>query len=239
MSDSLIRLSSECKWDLKRGSLLINNCYIRLSISQKRLLAFLVKNINKPVQNTDIFYEIHDSLDKEFNEKSVRNFISGVRKLAPCLNLANIYGGYYVLKNEHAVQEMEFKEHLFDMLEQSKNAIVITDPNKYDNPIVYVNSAFSELFGYTYEEAIGRNCRFLNNGDRNQDALKQIREAINEAKPVEVYLRDYTKEGEVIFDDVTISPIFDKDKKKLIYFLGIHKNITSIKQFLEKLEGIV
>ena len=236
-NNSLIGLGNECYWNRESNSLFVEGFDVRLSISQKKLLKFLIQNINKPVQNLDIFYEIHDSLDKEFNEKSVRNLIASLRRVAPTLNLKNIYGGYYILKSEDIGEDIKFKESLFEILEQSKNAIVITNPNKFDNPIIYVNSAFCELFGYSYEEAVGKNCRFLTNDDTNQDGLAMIREAIKDKKAIEVNIRDYTKDGKLIYDDITISPIFDKQKAKLIYFLGIHKDVTSLQQILQKIQG--
>ncbi len=238
-SNNLIRLTNSCYWSLETESLLVDGADVKLSISQKKLFKFLVEHINKPVLNLDILYELHDSLDREFNEKSVRNFITGLRKLVPCLNLVNIYGGYYMLKSEHISKSLKLQEQFFEIIEQSKNPIVVTSPNEYDNPIIYVNNAFCELFGYEYEEAVGQNCRFLHGDDTKQDALKEIREAIGTQKPIETNIRNYTKDGDMVYEDITISPIFDKQKEKLSYFLGIYKDITSMPLFLEKVQKVL
>ncbi|MGE4419122.1 MAG: PAS domain-containing protein [Sulfurimonas sp.] len=238
-NNNLIRLSNSCYWSIETESLAVEGVDIKLSISQKKLFKFLVKHINKPVLNLDIFYELHDSLDKEFNEKSVRNFITGLRKSVPCLNLVNIYGGYYMLKSEQISKYIKLKEQFFEIIEQSKNPIVVTSPNEYDNPIIYVNDAFCELFGYEYEEVVGQNCRFLHGNDTKQEALERIREAISAQKSVEANIRNYTKDGDMVYEDITISPIFDKQKEKLSYFLGIYKDITSMPLFLEKVQGVL
>ena len=44
---------------------------------------------------------------------------------------------------------------------QSKDGITISDANQPDNPLIFVNKAFEELTGYSSEECINRNCRFL------------------------------------------------------------------------------
>lgn len=238
-NSNLVRLNGNSFWNTETESLFIDKEDVKLSVSQKRVLKLLIANINKPVQNSDIFYEVHDSLSKEFNEKSVRNFISGIRKLIPVLNIVNIYGGYYMLKNDNINLEVKFKEQLLDIIEQSKNPIVVTNPNEHDNPIIYVNSAFCELFGYDYEEAVGKNCRFLHRNDKEQESLQSIREAINAQQAIEANIRNYTKDGDMVYEDITISPIFDKQKEKLVYFLGIYKDLTSMQQFLEKVHGVL
>ena len=60
----------------------------------------------------------------------------------------------------------------------STNSIVITDPNLPDNPIVYVNPAFEKTTGYSMEEVLGRNCRFLQGDDRDQSALEELRACV-------------------------------------------------------------
>lgn len=225
-------------WDNTSDTLFADHQEIKLSLSQKKVLIYLMAHANKAVQNIDIFYEINSSLDSEFNERSVRNIISSLRRDVEGITIQNSYGGYYTLITPKESNDA-FKKHLFEILEQSKNAIAITDPNQYDNPIIYVNAAFLELFGYKREELIGNNIRLLNADDKKQKGLKEIKKAIEAEAFIEVNIRDYTKEGELIYDEITISPIFDKERKKLIYFLNIHKDVSQTQRLLEKLQGII
>src|SRR3712207_39277 len=77
----------------------------------------------------------------------------------------------------------------------SSNGIVITDPRLPDNPIIYVNPAFEKTTGYSMEEAIGHNCRFLQGEDRDQPVLEELREAIQEGREYRAILRNYRKDG--------------------------------------------
>ena len=231
-------ISDNVYWDVELKKLFAEHQEIKLSVSQKKALAYMIKHANKAVQNIDIFYEVYGTLDKEFNEKSVRNIISGLRKLIPEIHITNGYGGYYTLVTL-SQEAKEFKKHLFEIMEQSKNAIALTDPNQYDNPIIYVNPAFLELFGYESKELIGNNIRLLNERDKDQEGLAELKEAIQAEKFIEVNIREYTKEGDLIYDDITISPIFDKRREKLIYFLSVHKDTTQTQELLQKLQKIL
>ena len=232
-NNNLFYLTKNCCWNRELEALFVDKEDIKLSVSQKKLLKLLIENINKPVENQSIFYELYNSSDKEFNEKSVRNSISSLRKLLPDLNIKNLYGGYYMLKSETLSSELKFKEHLFEAIEQSKNPIVVTNPNENDNPIIYVNYAFCELFEYEYDEAVGKNCRFLHRDDREQDGLNIIREALKRERAASANIRNYTKNGELVYEDVTISPIFDRQKEKLTHYLGIYKDVSLMQKFLD------
>lgn len=133
----------------------------------------------------------------------------------------------------------EFRDYCIEILDQAKNGITISDPNQPDNPIIYVNQAFTSLFGYTSKEVLGKNCRFLQQDDREQTALDDIRRALKNKSDVTVTLRNYHKTGQLIYNEVTISPIFDQKTHKLKYFLGVQKDMTSIQKIMQQIKGMV
>jgi len=111
------------------------------------------------------------------------------------------------------------------ILDTSVNGITLSDPDQEDNPIVYANEAFELITGYSQEEIVGRNCRFLQAEDRDQEGIEKIREAMREQKSVTVMLRNYRKDGNLFHNRFTIRPLFDP-QGRLIYYLGIQYDIT-------------
>jgi PAS domain S-box-containing protein len=116
----------------------------------------------------------------------------------------------------------------------SSNGIVIADASKPDIPITYVNPAFERLTGYTAEDVIGRNCRFLQGQDTDQPALDELREALRAGKGCTVVLSNYRKDGTRFWNELTISPIYDPNGK-VTHFVGIQTDITERKQAQEAL----
>ena len=62
----------------------------------------------------------------------------------------------------------------------SKHAynFVLSDPRQPDNPIVYVSEGFYQLTGYSAEEVLGKNCRFLQGPETDRQTVMEIRDAI-------------------------------------------------------------
>ena len=126
---------------------------------------------------------------------------------------------------------------LSQILDTCVNGITLSDPDQEDNPIVYVNEAFEFITGYSREETVGRNCRFLQNEDRDQEGIERIRKAMRETKSVTVTLRNYTKDGTLFYNQFTIRPLFDKEGK-LIYYLGIQYDVTNQVEAEEELKQL-
>lgn len=103
--------------------------------------------------------------------------------------------------------------------------MLITDPTRPDNPIVFVNDAFTRLTGYTRDEIIGRNCRFLQGSETNPVDVARIRDAIDRLVPIEIELLNHKKNGEVFWNRLLISPVFDKDGG-LTYFFASQFDVT-------------
>ena len=56
-------------------------------------------------------------------------------------------------------------------------SVVISDPSRPDMPMIYVSDEFEAQTGYPPEEALGRNCRFLQGPGTDPRAVQAIREA--------------------------------------------------------------
>jgi PAS domain S-box-containing protein len=111
------------------------------------------------------------------------------------------------------------------ILDECVNGITLSDPDLEDSPIIYANKSFERLTGYSQEEIIGRNCRFLQGEDTAQEARHQIAEAISKQEAVEVNLRNYKKDGTLFYNHLKIVPLFDK-KNRVLYYLGVQYDIT-------------
>lgn len=94
-------------------------------------------------------------------------------------------------------------------LEATACSIVIVDGTKRDFPIMYSNAAFTALCGYTAEESIGRNCRFLQGVDTDPIVVAEIGAAIAAGLPIRREILNYRKDGSPFWNDLTINPIYD------------------------------
>lgn len=126
---------------------------------------------------------------------------------------------------------------LSKILDSCVNGVSLADPDQPDMPLVYVNKAFEAITGYTLAETVGKNCRFLQGNDRDQQGIQQLREAIKNKKPIEVVLRNYRKNGELFYNHLLISPLFDS-KGNLLYFLGVQYDITPQIQAEEEIKSL-
>lgn len=115
---------------------------------------------------------------------------------------------------------------LSTILDSTNNGITLADPDQEDMPIVYANRSFEVMTGYVQEEIIGRNCRFLQGRDRDQEARFRLRQAINGRAPIEVDMRNYRKNGELFHNHLALTPLFDHENR-LLYYLGVQYDITA------------
>lgn len=115
---------------------------------------------------------------------------------------------------------------MFQAVESARNGVVITDPRRPDNPIIYTNPAFTHITGYGADEILGVNCRFLQGEDREQSALSEIRQSINDARSITAVLRNYRKDGSRFYNELTISPVHNP-AGLLVAFVGIQNDITA------------
>jgi PAS domain S-box-containing protein len=128
----------------------------------------------------------------------------------------------YISQSGFADQDNIF----FAAVEMTRMPMVVTDPRQDDNPIVFVNGAFLDLTGYTPDEVIGRNCRFLQGPDTDRNTVEELRRALAEHKAVAVDILNYKKDGARFWNGLFIGPVFDREGV-LLYFFASQLDITS------------
>jgi PAS domain S-box-containing protein len=111
------------------------------------------------------------------------------------------------------------KKRLDSIITNSPIASVISNPRLKDNPIIVCNSAFIELTGYTENEIIGRNCRFLAGPATEPWLTEAIRSSVRRHSPVLVEILNYKRDGTPFRNAVLVAPTFD-EQGELEFFLG-------------------
>ncbi|MEX0724099.1 MAG: PAS domain S-box protein [Gracilimonas sp.] len=105
--------------------------------------------------------------------------------------------------------------------------IIITDATEEDLPIIFANEGFAKLTGYSREEITGKNCRFLQNDDRDQAGLADVRKFIKSGESGRRILRNYKKDGTPFWNELSISPIRN-DAGEVTHFIGIQNDISKL-----------
>jgi PAS domain S-box-containing protein len=137
-----------------------------------------------------------------------------------------------VTERKEYERELELKSRAMD---EAPVGITITDPDREDNPMIYVNEGFESLTGYSETEAIGRNCRFLQGEATREEAVDELREAVDEAEPVSVEVRNYRKDGSRFWNRVSIAPVRD-DAGTVTNYVGFQQNVSERRERKQDLQ---
>ncbi|AZV25347.1 hypothetical protein CT157_04875 [Pseudomonas syringae] len=112
------------------------------------------------------------------------------------------------------------------VINASNEGIVVAEKEgDQDNILIYVNPAFEKMTGYTREEILYQDCRFLQAGDRDQASLGVIREVLREGGSCREILRNYRKDGTPFWNELSLSTIKNADDG-MTYFVGVQKDVT-------------
>ncbi len=111
----------------------------------------------------------------------------------------------------------------------TRMAMVITNPRRDDNPIIFVNDAFSTLTGYARDEVVGRNCRFLQGPETDAASVGRIRAAVAAGEGVEIEILNYRKDASSFWNSLAISPVRNEDGE-LLYFFASQADISDRKR---------
>ncbi|QXT37971.1 PAS domain-containing protein [Sphingomonas sanguinis] len=113
----------------------------------------------------------------------------------------------------------------FAAVKTTRMPMIVTDPRQPDNPIVFCNEAFSFMTGYSEEEILGTNCRFLQGPETDRNVVAQIRAAVERRDEIAVELLNYRKNGSTFWNALFVSPVYD-DAGELVYFFSSQLDIS-------------
>ncbi|MBF7141883.1 MULTISPECIES: PAS domain-containing protein [Pseudomonas] len=107
----------------------------------------------------------------------------------------------------------------------SNDGIVIAEREGSDNILIYVNPAFERMTGYTSEDILYQDCRFLQNGQASDATRRALRMAIDNGLPCRQVMLNFRKDGTPFWNELAIAPV-DNEGDGRRYFIGIQKDVT-------------
>jgi PAS domain S-box-containing protein len=147
---------------------------------------------------------------------------------------------YYLYRVSDITKQREEQEHirlLESVAVNVRDAVMITEAAPLEEPgpkITYVNKAFTEMTGYSYEESIGRSPRFLQGPASDRHELDNIKQCLYNQSPCDAELINYKKDGSIFWVNFSIAPVKD-DTGQLTHFVSVQRDTTERKRTLEKL----
>lgn len=146
-------------------------------------------------------------------------------------------GVIYVIAR--VITRRKASEHQLKLLERgvesSTNGIIITDAQRSELPIVYVNAAFERITGYSRRQVLGLNCRFLQGEESDPATIRQLRDGIDAQREVHVVIRNYRCDGSAFWNDLHISPVRDEETGHVTHFIGVQNDISEQREYQAQL----
>lgn len=111
------------------------------------------------------------------------------------------------------------------VINASNDGICVAEREGKDKPLIYVNPAFERMTGYSLDDILYQDCRFLQAGDRDQPALMAIREALDTGGACREILRNFRKDGTPFWNELSLSTVYNPADQQT-YFVGVQKDVT-------------
>ena len=111
-------------------------------------------------------------------------------------------------------------------LERTRVPMVVTDPTQDGNPIVLANEAFLKMTGYSGDEVLGRNCRFLQGADTDPAVIAELRDAVAARREITVEILNYHRDGRPFWNQLLVSPVFN-DAGDVTNFFASQIDVTA------------
>lgn len=135
-------------------------------------------------------------------------------------------------------KEKEERLRLMEMaISNSKDVIMITTPylEELDGPqIIYVNKAFSDITGYSWEEVVGKTPAILHGPLTDREQLVALTKSMQQWQPTQVEMINYKKNGDLFWNSLSLAPI-TSEKGEYTYWVAIERDVTERKHSEERM----
>jgi PAS domain S-box-containing protein len=116
---------------------------------------------------------------------------------------------------------------VFASMERSGIPMAVTDSRLPDNRFIFLNAAFTRVFGYELDDLVGASWRTLYGPGSDGMAVAEIEQAMVDARQIELETLSHRKDGTVFQNRVFVSPIPGADGKTA-FFLSTHENTATV-----------
>lgn len=229
-------------WDILTGNILWGKGFQDLFGYTLDSTPFEINQKENLIHSADLD-EVNRSLKSFFSDKKQENWNSKYR-------LKKSDGGYsFVEERAYAIRDPKgkvvrmigvlsdiTKETLEEqqlrlaesVVKNTSDAVVITDVGDYegkDIKIIYSNSAFTIMTGYSSEEVIGKSPKLIVGKGLDQSEEETLRKMLRSGEPFETTIISYKKNGEEFWNNLSASPVTD-DSGKISQWIFIQRDIT-------------
>jgi len=205
---------------------------------EDKILAFQVGGsdyITKPFQFEEVLARIRHHLSLRTAHRQLRHYATEleqrVAERTAHLETANLNFYRELVEHRQALEALRLRDMA---IRETSDGVSIVDARLPDMPLIDVNPAFERITGYHRDEILGRNCRFLQAGDRQQPVLEEMRTALDEGRGGRFVMRNYRRDGTLFWNELTLSPVHD-GAGVLTHYVGIQHDITEAQALQEQL----
>ncbi len=232
------------KTNIEGNIILVNQNFIEISgYSESELIGKNHRMINSGFHKKEFWAEMWSTV---LSGRTWRNEVKNRAKngtyywvdtfIIPFINSDGEVTQLLSIRNDITIRKKIEEELILNKkaVESSLEGIVIADVSQPDFPLIYINDRFTELTGYTKEDAIGNNCRFLQGPGSVGETLDRLRKAIKDKKDFEGELINYKKDGTKFWNNLRITTIKNAEGE-VTHFVGLQNDITIRKNIEEEL----
>ena len=195
---------------------------------------FLLESLQEQINGLQSEIEsLKDIIRRECPDKA-ENLLEGISGPQGKFTPLPMPSGFGPVKT---LMEPDFR--LMSALSGSQQNFAISDPSLPDNPIVYCSQGFLDLTGYTLDQVLGRNCRFLQGPGTDQSAVDIIRKGVREGVDTSVCLLNYKADGTPFWNQFFVAALRDAENN-VVNFVGVQCEVSKAvveKQLKEKAEA--